>query len=72
MSEVKTDMEEVRSKIAREELINYINRLGDVELQIVADTIPVDLCVARIQKELRRKELMENAMAAATELMKTV
>lgn len=73
MNEVKmVNVEEARKEVAREELINRIKAMDDVELQIVADTIPVELCIARIQKELRQKELLENTLAASMELVKSV
>lgn len=72
MAEILATKDEMITMMAREELINRIKAMDDVELQIVADTIPVELCLARIQKELRQKELLENTMMAAAELAKSV
>lgn len=46
----------------RKELTERIKGMSVEELEIVADTIPVELCLARIQKELDKAKEMENSI----------
>ena len=48
------------TKFEEEEFINRIKGMSRQELEIVADIIPIDLCMARIQKELDKAKRVED------------
>lgn len=48
------------TKFEEEEFINRIKGMSRQELEIVADILPIDLCMARIQKELDKAKRVED------------
>lgn len=50
------------TRIEKEEFVNRIKGMSQEELELVVDIIPVDLCVARVNKELERLRTFENSV----------
>lgn len=51
------------SQVGNKELANRVKAMTPEELEIVADNIPVELCLKRIQKELDKAKELENGLA---------
>lgn len=50
------------TRIEKEEFVNRIKGMSQEELELVVEIIPVDLCVARVNKELERLRTFENSV----------
>lgn len=48
------------TKFEEEEFVNRIKGMSRQELEIVADILPIELCMARIQKELDKAKRVED------------
>ena len=48
------------NKFEEEEFVNRIKGMSREELEIVADILPIELCMARIQKELDKAKRVED------------
>ena len=51
------------SQVGNKELANRVKAMTPEEQEVVADNIPVELCLKRIQKELDKAKELENGIA---------
>lgn len=66
---LKVDIGTTMSNRERKELTERIKGMSQEELLIVSETIPVDLCLARIQKELDKAKSMEESIKKLSGMM---
>ena len=57
------------TKVEEEEFINRIKGMSRQELEIVADILPIDLCMARIQKELDKAKRVEDYIRGTIDIL---
>ena len=50
------------SEMERKELIERIKAMDQEELELVVDCLPIDICLARVQKEIGRLRLFEQTV----------
>lgn len=61
----KAEIETNLTDAAKKKLAERIQGMSQEELEIVADTIPIELCLNRIEKELSRAKDFENLVKKA-------
>ena len=57
------------SEMEREEFVSRIKGMSAEEMEIVADLIPIDICMKRIEKELEKAKLFKEAIKEATKIL---
>lgn len=57
------------SEMEREEFVSRIKGMSTEEMEIVADLIPIDICMKRIEKELEKAKLFKEAIKEATKIL---
>ena len=57
------------SEMEREEFVSRIKGMSTEEMEIVADLIPIDICMKRIEKELEKAKLFKDAIKEATKIL---
>ena len=57
------------TKFEEEEFINRIKGMSRQELEIVADILPIELCMARIQKELDKAKRVEDYIRGTIDIL---
>ena len=57
------------SEMEREEFVSRIKGMSEEEMEIVADLIPIDICMKRIEKELEKAKLFKEAIKEATKIL---
>ena len=62
---VKDKGENTMTRMEKEEFIERIKGMSQEELELVVEIIPVDMCMARINKELDRLKAFENSVKSA-------
>lgn len=60
---------EIMTNLEKEEFISRIKGLDDEEMKLVADLIPIDLCMKRLGKELDKLKSLENFVASTSKLL---
>lgn len=65
----KIERSETMTNMEKEELTSRIKGLGEEEMELVANIIPVDLCLKRIGKELDKLKSVENWMDKASKML---
>ena len=60
---------EIMTNLEKEEFISRIKGLDDEEMELVADLIPIDLCMKRLEKELDKLKSLENFVASTSKLL---
>ena len=62
---VKDKGENTMTRMEKEEFIERIKGMSQEELELVVEIIPVDMCMARVNKELDRLKAFENSVKSA-------
>ena len=62
---VKDKGENTMTRMEKEEFIDRIKGMSQEELELVVEIIPVDMCMARVNKELDRLKAFENSVKSA-------
>lgn len=62
---VKDKGENTMTRMEKEEFIERIKGMSQEELELVVEIIPVDMCIARVNKELDRLKAFENSVKSA-------
>ena len=62
---VKDKGENTMTRMEKEEFIERIKGMSQEELELVVEIIPVDMCMARVDKELDRLKAFENSVKSA-------
>ena len=62
---VKDKGENTMTRMEKEEFIDRIKGMSQEELELVVEIIPVDMCMARVNKELDRLKTFENSVKSA-------
>ena len=62
---VKDKGESTMTRMEKEEFIERIKGMSQEELELVVEIIPVDMCMARVNKELDRLKAFENSVKSA-------
>lgn len=62
---VKDKGENTMTRMEKEEFIERIKGMSQEELELVVEIIPVDMCMARVNKELDRLKAFENSIKSA-------
>ena len=62
---VKDKGENTMTRMEKEEFIERIKGMSQEELELVVELIPVDMCMARVNKELDRLKAFENSVKSA-------
>ena len=62
---VKDKEENTMTRMEKEEFIERIKGMSQEELELVVEIIPVDMCMARVNKELDRLKAFENSVKSA-------
>lgn len=57
------------TKFEEEEFVNRIKGMSRQELEIVADILPIELCMARIQKELDKAKRVEDYIRGTIDML---
>lgn len=57
------------NKFEEEEFVNRIKGMSREELEIVADILPIELCMARIQKELDKAKRVEDYIRGTIDIL---
>lgn len=60
---------EIMTNLEKEEFISRIKGLDDEEMELVADLIPIDLCMKRLEKELDKLKSLENWVESTSKLL---
>ena len=53
----------------KQEFMGVVNAMSEEELEIVADIIPIELCLGRIEKELNKAKDMRDSIKAMSSLI---
>ena len=62
---VKDKGENTMTRMEKEEFIERIKGMSQEELELVVEIITVDMCMARVNKELDRLKAFENSVKSA-------
>ena len=54
----------------KEEFMNRVMAMSQEDLQMIVDYVPVEMCLARIQKELDRVKAIESSIKETMNLLK--
>lgn len=57
------------TKFEEEEFVNRIKGMSRQEMEIVADILPIELCMARIQKELDKAKRVEDYIRGTIDIL---
>ena len=60
---------ELMTNLEKEEFISRIKGLDDEEMELVADLIPIELCMKRLEKELDKLKSLENWVGSTSKLL---
>ena len=60
---------ELMTNLEKEEFISRIKGLDDEEMELVADLIPIELCMKRLEKELDKLKSLENWVESTSKLL---
>ena len=57
------------TNLEKEEFISRIKGLDNEEMELVADLIPIELCMKRLEKELDKLKSLENWVESTSKLL---
>lgn len=60
---------ELMTNLEKEEFVSRIKGLDNEEMELVADLIPIELCMKRLEKELDKLKSLENFVASTSKLL---
>lgn len=60
---------ELMTNLEKEEFISRIKGLDNEEMELVADLIPIELCMKRLEKELDKLKSLENWVESTSKLL---
>ena len=57
------------TKLEEDEFVNRVKGMSREEMEIIADILPVELCMARIQKELDKAKRVEDYIRGTIDIL---
>lgn len=60
---------ELMTNLEKEEFISRIKGLDNEEMELVADLMPIELCMKRLEKELDKLKSLENWVESTSKLL---